>query len=180
MLNGNTLENPRLLEQVEPKEGKFDFTALDELLASARRHEMKLILLWFASWKNGNMDYAPSWVKTDTNASNALKRKTARMSGTFPPTVKLTRKQTKRLLSPFASTSKPKDSAARTVIAVQIENEQGIHRQRPLITALKPKLNYSPVRPNWSPYEKNRLRPMMPCSFSICTAMTVRAALSWL
>ena len=73
MLNGNTLEIPVYWEQVEPKEGKFDFTALDELLASARRHEMKLILLWFASWKNGNMDYAPSWVKTDTKRFKRVK-----------------------------------------------------------------------------------------------------------
>ena len=65
MLHGNTLEIPVYWDQVEPEEGKFDFTAVDALLASARRYDVKLILLWFASWKNGNMDYAPAWVKTN-------------------------------------------------------------------------------------------------------------------
>jgi hypothetical protein len=23
------------------------------------------VLLWFATWKNGDMDYAPAWVKTN-------------------------------------------------------------------------------------------------------------------
>ena len=65
MIHGNTVEIPVYWEKVEPKEGKFDFTMVDALVASARRYGIKLILLWFASWKNGNMDYAPAWVKTN-------------------------------------------------------------------------------------------------------------------
>ena len=61
MINGNTVEIPVYWENIEPVEGKFDFTAVDALLAGARRYEIKLILLWFATWKNGNMDYAPGW-----------------------------------------------------------------------------------------------------------------------
>ena len=40
-------------EQTEPEEGKFDFTVVDNLLADARAHDMKLMILWFGSWKNG-------------------------------------------------------------------------------------------------------------------------------
>ena len=53
LLHGNTLEIPVYWEQVEPAEGKFDFSAVDALLSSARLYEVKLILLWFAlslSW----------------------------------------------------------------------------------------------------------------------------------
>ena len=53
-------------EQTEPTEGQFDFTVVDNLLADARTHNMKLALLWFGSWKNGITSYTPTWVKGDT------------------------------------------------------------------------------------------------------------------
>ena len=65
LIGGNTLEIPVYWDQVEPQEGAFDFASVDALLASARRHGLKLVLLWFGTWKNGDMDYAPAWVKTN-------------------------------------------------------------------------------------------------------------------
>ena len=56
---------PVYWDQIEPEEGKFDFTSVDALLTSARRYGVKLILLWFATWKNGNMDFTPAWIKTN-------------------------------------------------------------------------------------------------------------------
>ncbi|MGB7724995.1 MAG: beta-galactosidase, partial [Dehalococcoidales bacterium] len=53
ILHGNTLEIPVYWNQCEPEEGKYDFTSVDDLIASARKYELKLILLWFATWKNG-------------------------------------------------------------------------------------------------------------------------------
>ncbi|MCX6321123.1 MAG: beta-galactosidase [Bacteroidia bacterium] len=41
-------------EIVEPQEGIFDFSSVDELIRVARENDMKLCLLWFASWKNGS------------------------------------------------------------------------------------------------------------------------------
>jgi GH35 family endo-1,4-beta-xylanase len=38
---------------VEPEEGKYDFTLVDGLLDGARKHNLRLIFLWFGSWKNG-------------------------------------------------------------------------------------------------------------------------------
>jgi len=40
-MHGNTLEIPVYWDIVEPEEGKFDFTMVDKLLASARRFEIK-------------------------------------------------------------------------------------------------------------------------------------------
>ena len=65
LINGNTLEIPVYWEQVEPEEGKFDFTSVDALLVNARRHGIKLILLWFATWFCGTMNFVPKWVKTN-------------------------------------------------------------------------------------------------------------------
>lgn len=40
-------------EEIEPEEGTFDFTNLSAVIEGARKHGMRLILLWFGSWKNG-------------------------------------------------------------------------------------------------------------------------------
>ena len=52
-------------EQVEPEEGRFDFSFVDHLLQQARAHDKRLVLLWFATWKNNGPNYAPRWVKLD-------------------------------------------------------------------------------------------------------------------
>ena len=126
MINGNTLEIPVYWEQVEPKEGKFDFTAVDELLAGARRYETKLILLWFASWKNGNMDYAPKWVKTDTKRFKRVKAESGKDVWDLSSHCKANMEADKKAFVALCKHLKAKDGAERTVIAIQIENEQGI------------------------------------------------------
>lgn len=64
-LNMNTVLAPVYWELVEPEEGRFDFAAVDQLVSDARSHQMRLVLLWFGSWKNGMSCYAPAWVKRD-------------------------------------------------------------------------------------------------------------------
>ena len=61
----NTLEVPVYWEQLEPKRGAFDFTVVDSILQQARAHNVRLVLLWFGTWKNGKMHYVPDWVKSD-------------------------------------------------------------------------------------------------------------------
>src|SRR4051812_42662905 len=51
-LGANTLEIPVAWEQVEPIEGKFDFSWVDTLLGEARQNDVRLVLLWFGTWKN--------------------------------------------------------------------------------------------------------------------------------
>src|SRR5271157_3891277 len=51
--------------QIEPQEGKFDFSVLDGMIREARSHNMRLVPLWFATWKNGLSSYPPAWVKRD-------------------------------------------------------------------------------------------------------------------
>ena len=54
-------------EQFEPKEGVYDYTLVDAIIDNAKKNDLKVCLLWFASWKNGESSYAPLWVKKDTN-----------------------------------------------------------------------------------------------------------------
>lgn len=38
-------------ELMEREEGKFDFSLVDSIIAGARKSNLKLVLIWFASWK---------------------------------------------------------------------------------------------------------------------------------
>src|SRR5215469_16314961 len=64
-MNVNTVLTPVSWELIEPKEGKFDFTIVDGLILGARENNLRLVFLWFGSWKNSMSSSTPSWVKTD-------------------------------------------------------------------------------------------------------------------
>lgn len=61
----NTVILPVAWESIEAREGCFDFTLLDGILSQARREKVRVVLLWFGLWKNGESFYVPSWVKED-------------------------------------------------------------------------------------------------------------------
>src|SRR5262245_19178741 len=61
----NTVLVPAYWELCEPDEGRFDFSLIDHAIAGARRNGLRLVLLWFGSWKNSMSCYAPTWVKID-------------------------------------------------------------------------------------------------------------------
>jgi len=63
----NTVLAPVYWELVEPEEGIFDFALVDSLIAGAEQHQMRLVLLWFGTWKNSMSCYVPLWVKKDFN-----------------------------------------------------------------------------------------------------------------
>jgi hypothetical protein len=51
--------------QFEPEEGTFNYTQINGIIAKARENHMRLVILWFGSWKNGTSSFAPYWVKKD-------------------------------------------------------------------------------------------------------------------
>src|SRR5678815_1319858 len=59
-LNLNTVLAAVAWEQSEPVEGNFDFALVDGLIHAAQQHGLRLILLWFGSWKNGVSSYIPA------------------------------------------------------------------------------------------------------------------------
>ena len=125
LLHGNTLWTDVYWEHIEPEEGKFDFTMVDELLASARLYGLKLILLWFATWKKATMDYAPEWVKTNPKRFKRVTSPTGMDLWTLSTFCQANFEADKKAFLAFCKYLKAKDTE-HTVIGIQIENESGI------------------------------------------------------
>ena len=123
-LHANTVEVPIYWDQIEDQPGQFDFSSIDRLLAAAREHKVRLILLWFATWKNGSQHYMPEWMLSDpARYFHAVNREGEEVDSPSPfATASL--EADKRAFSAVMQHLKEVDSQ-RTVIMVQVENETG-------------------------------------------------------
>jgi hypothetical protein len=64
-MNLNTVVSTVSWELVEPEEGKFNFDLVDAQITEAGKRDLRLVIIWFASWKNSGSSYTPLWVKTN-------------------------------------------------------------------------------------------------------------------
>ncbi len=126
LIHGNTLEIPVYWEQIEPEEGRFDWASVDALLARARQDGIRLVLLWFATWKNGDMDYAPAWVKTNPQRFQRVIASTGKSTWVLSSHCPENLLADQKAFVALCRHLKEHDSDERTVIALQVENEPGI------------------------------------------------------
>lgn len=124
-LNLNTVVAPVYWDVVEPEEGRFDFATVDGLLADARTHDMRLVLLWFGSWKNSMSCYAPAWVKSDQQRFPRSQDSMGRGLEILSPFHGVNRDTDARAFAAFMRHLKAVDPQ-HTVILVQVENEIGM------------------------------------------------------
>jgi hypothetical protein len=128
-MNLNTVLPVAYWELVEPEEGKFDFTLVDGLIQEARRHNLRLGLIWFASWKNGLSSYAPLWTKKDFKRFPRVQTKTGAGLEVFSPVEgygDATRDADARAFAALMRHIKAVDGQQHTVIMMQVENEVGV------------------------------------------------------
>jgi hypothetical protein len=132
----NTVVSTVNWELLEPEEGKFNFDLVDAQIEEARRRDIRLVIIWFASWKNGASNYVPMWVKTNPERFPVQARK-AVSSGRGSIFIERDRTMP---LSPLGEATKVAEAKAfravmrhikeidpqHTVIMMQIDNEMGL------------------------------------------------------
>ena len=125
-LNLNTVIASLSWELAEPEEGKFDFALADGIIEAARQRHLKLVLIWFATWKNGDGAYVPAWVKTNWTR---FPRCQHRPGVNTTQLTALSEENAKADAKAFAAVMrhlKQVDGRQHTVLMVQVENESGV------------------------------------------------------
>ncbi|MDY4626626.1 MAG: DUF5597 domain-containing protein [Prevotella sp.] len=122
----NTVFLPAYWDLMEPREGQFDFSLIDEAIQTARQNNLKLVYLWFGAWKNSMSCYAPLWFKQDTKRfprAQTANGKPLEIATAFSENVL---KADKRAFLRLVEHIKEVDSQHNTVIMLQVENEIGM------------------------------------------------------
>ena len=126
-VHANTVEIPVAWEQVEPVEGRFDFSYVDTLLAQARQNRLHLVLLWFGTWKNTGPAYAPAWVKFDNKRFPRMVDQKGKLSYCLTPFGEETLKADRKAFVALMTHLKKIDASQHTVLMMQVENEVGTY-----------------------------------------------------
>jgi hypothetical protein len=134
-MNLNTVITTVSWDMVEPSEGSFDFSSLDQQILAARTHGLRLVVIWFGAFKNARSTYAPGWVRaSDARFPRAVihptKQELFTYAGAMPHAV----------LSPFSAALQDAERKAfsatirhlkkfdteHTVVMLQVDNEIGL------------------------------------------------------
>jgi hypothetical protein len=124
-LHANTMEAPVYWEQFEAQQGHFGYTNVDQLVEGARAHNLHLVILWFGTWKNGNMHYVPSWVKNDPKRFPHTIRPDGEPIDVLSPMSRNTLEADKAAFTALMRHLKQIDGEQHTILMIQVENESG-------------------------------------------------------
>ncbi len=125
-MNLNTVLTPVYWELIEAEQGKFDFSLVDDLIVRARKENLKLIFLWFGSWKNSMSSHAPAWVKLNQKKYPRVKDDKNKSHEILTPFNEENLQADLKAFQKLMTHIKDLDQKEQTVIMVQVENEIGM------------------------------------------------------
>lgn len=169
----NSVFVPAYWEFVEPNEGKYDFALVDSIITTARKHDLKIVFLWFGAWKNSMSCYAPLWVKENTKRfprSLTENGKPLEICTAFSDNLL---QADKRAFCELMKHIKAVDSQENTVIMMQVENEIGMLESARDHSPLAEKLTDNPFLLHYSRHSSSR-RKVHGQKFSELTVMQTR------
>jgi len=119
---------------------------LDTLLAQARQHGVRLVLLWFGTWKNGSRHYMPEWMKLAGDLYPHMVDRNGRPVDSPSPFAAASLEADKTAFAALMRRLKATDPQ-RTVVMVQVENEAGTWGSQRDYSPAAQKLFEAPVPP---------------------------------
>lgn len=126
LFGANTLEVPIFWCKVEPQKDVYDMTQVKEVIDQVREAGKKLVILWFATSKNGHPTYAPEYIKTAPEVYQVAVGSNGAWVASLSPHCEQTLERDKKAFCKMVEFIKSYDEKDRTVIALQIENEMGL------------------------------------------------------
>jgi len=177
----NTVLVPVSWELIEPQEGRFDMSTLENILVQARNRDLKVVLLWFGAWKNSMSCYAPEWFKRDTkrfpraHLQNGMPVEEA--SSLSNNVLEADKKAFCRIMEYLRDNDKK-----QTVIMVQVENEIGMINVPRDYSADATKLYNSAVPQTLTDYlEKNKesLHPYIGDKLKVESRILKEKSVTW-
>ena len=122
----NTVLMPVAWENMEPQEGRYDFTLVDDMLKGARANNLRIVILWFGSWKNTYSSYVPDWVKKDTSRFARVETSDGRSTERLSPFSSVGADADAKAFGKLMRHLREVDGDRHTVLFVQVENEVGV------------------------------------------------------
>src|SRR5262249_54991332 len=123
-MSANTAALPVYWREIEPEPGRYEFTVVAERLTQTRGTGLRIVLLWFGTWKNASAFYAPDHVRDDHKTYRYAVDAEGRESASLCPTSQVTWQADRDALVALATYLRDNDPD-HTVILLQIEHEAG-------------------------------------------------------
>ena len=125
-LNMNAVIAPVYWELIEPTEGSYDFSSVEDLIRGARKEGLKLCFLWFGLWKNAESMYVPAWMKKNTETYFRAEKVNGEKLNTVSPLCAAAVEKDRQAFTALMRRIRELDEDENTVVVIQVENEIGL------------------------------------------------------